>query len=57
VTGDIAETWGRLGARRPLPVVDGLLAATASVHRLTLVTRNVRDFHGLDIRLLDPWQA
>jgi predicted nucleic acid-binding protein len=56
VTGDIAETWGRLGARRPLPVIDGLLAATALVHRLTLVTRNVRDFDGLGVRLLDPWQ-
>lgn len=57
VTGDIAATWGRLGAGRPLPVIDGLLAATALVHRMTLVTRNVRDFDGLGIRLLDPWQA
>ena len=57
VTADIAETWGRAGARRPLPVIDGLLAATALVHRLTLVTRNVRDFDGLGVRLLDPWQA
>lgn len=57
ITGEVAETWGRLGARRPLPVVDGLLAATALVHRLTLVTRNVRDFDGLGMRLLDPWRA
>lgn len=57
ITGEVAETWGRLGARRPLPVVDGLLAATALVHRLTLVTRNVRDFDGLGLRLLDPWRA
>jgi predicted nucleic acid-binding protein len=56
VTGDIAETWGRLGARRPLPVIDGLLAATALVHRLTLVIRNTRDSDGPGIRLLDPWQ-
>ncbi len=55
VTGEIAESWGRLRARRPLPVIDGLLAATASVHRLTLVTRNVRDFDDLGVRLLDPW--
>ena len=55
VTGEIAESWGRLRARRPLPVIDGLLAATALVHRLTLVTRNVRDFEGLGVRLLDPW--
>lgn len=57
ITDDIAETWGRLGTRRPLPVVDGLLAATALVHRLELVTRNVRDFHGLGVRLLDPWRT
>lgn len=57
ITGDIAETWGRLNARRPLPVIDGLLAATAIVHRLTLVTRNVRDFDGLGVSLLDPWNA
>lgn len=56
VTGDIAETWGRLGGRRPLPVIDGLLAATAVVHRFTLVTRNVRDFRDLEIGLLDPWR-
>lgn len=55
VSGDIAETWGRLGAKRPLPIVDGLLAATAQVHRLTLVTRNVRDFKDLGVPLLDPW--
>jgi toxin FitB len=57
VTGEVAETWGRLSARRQLPVVDGLLAATALVHHLTLVTRNVRDFDGSGVRLFDPWQA
>ncbi len=57
VTDDVAETWGRLGAKRPLPVIDGLLAATALVHRLELVTRNVRDFQGLGVRLLDPWKT
>lgn len=57
VTGDVAETWGRLGARRPLPVIDGLLAATALVNRLTLVTRNVRDFDALGVRLMDPWRS
>ena len=57
VTAEVAETWGRLGARRPLPVIDSLLAATALVHRLTLVTRNVRDFDGLGVRLLNPWDS
>ena len=42
----VAEEWGRLMARRSLPVVDGLMAATALVHGLTLVTRNVRDVSG-----------
>ena len=39
---------------RSLPVIDALLAATSRVHGLTLVTRNVRDFAGLDVLLLDP---
>jgi predicted nucleic acid-binding protein len=46
--------WGRLRAGRSAPVVDALLAATARVHRLTLVTRNVRDFANLQIRVLNP---
>ena len=53
----IADRWGRLMARagRPLPAVDGLLAATALQHDLTLVTRNTKDFTGLDVRLINPW--
>jgi hypothetical protein len=53
----IAEAWGSLAARRPLPVIDGLIAATAVVHDLTLVTRNVRDGADLGVRVLDPWEA
>ena len=55
VDSDVAEAWGRFSAIRPLPVIDGLIAATAFVHGLTLVTRNVRDFHGIDIGLFNPW--
>jgi len=45
-------------ARAPYgPVVDALLAATARVHELVLVTRNIRDFRSLDVRLLNPWRA
>jgi predicted nucleic acid-binding protein len=55
VTESVAEIWGRLRGRRPLPVVDGLLAATALGHDLILVTRNERDFDGLDVQLLNPW--
>lgn len=39
----------------PLPAVDGLLAATAKVHRLTLVTRNVSDLARTGVSVLDPW--
>jgi hypothetical protein len=55
VDGDVAEEWGRLRARRSAPVVDTVLAATARVHRLTLVTRNVRDFKTLDVPVLNPF--
>lgn len=50
-----AETWGELAAGRTLPVVDGLLAATAMVGGFTLVTRNIRDFAGLPVELHDPF--
>lgn len=55
ITEAIALEWGLLNARRPLPVVDGLLAATARTHGLTLVTRNVADFAGVDIAVLNPF--
>jgi hypothetical protein len=57
IDADIAEAWGRLDAKRNLPVVDGLLAATALVRGMTLVTRNVRDVAGAGITLLNPWNA
>ena len=47
--------WGGLMALRPLPILDGFLAATAEVHDLTLVTRNEGDFEGLSIRVLNPF--
>jgi predicted nucleic acid-binding protein len=43
ITESIAQKWGGLNSPDPLPVIDGLLAATALEHGLTLVTRNVRD--------------
>jgi predicted nucleic acid-binding protein len=51
----IAEEWGRLNVPDPLPVVDGLLAATANVLGLTLVTRNVADVRATGVDLLDPF--
>lgn len=56
ITEEIAAEWGRLNAGDPLPVVDGLLAATAVVHRLTVVTRNVADFDRTGVPLLDPFE-
>jgi predicted nucleic acid-binding protein len=50
-----ADEWGRLDARGSLPVVDGLLAATARVHDLTLVTRNVKDVIRTSVDTLDPF--
>lgn len=52
---DVAETWGRLNAAQTLPVIDGLLAATALVHNLTLVTRNVADVARTGANLLNPF--
>lgn len=58
ITVDIAEEWGRLNAgAQPIPVIDGLMAATARVHRLTLVTRNVTDLARSGARLFNPFTA
>jgi predicted nucleic acid-binding protein len=56
VDSQIAERWGRLNASRPLPVIDGLLAATALVHGWTLATRNTKDFDGLDLSVVNPFE-
>jgi hypothetical protein len=53
----VAETWGRLNVPDPLPVIDGLLAATALVHGLTLVTRNVKDVSRTGVSVLDPFSG
>lgn len=55
VDAPIAEEWGRLNAAATRNTVDSLIAATASVHRLTVVTRNTSDFEGCDVPLLNPW--
>jgi len=53
----IAEEWGRMSVPDPLPVVDGLLAATAKVVGLTLVTRNVADVEATGVELLNPFDG
>lgn len=50
----VADRSGGLNVPDPIPTGDGLLAATAPVHDLVLVTRNVRDVQGTGARLLDP---
>jgi toxin FitB len=50
----VVDRWGRLNVPDPVPTVDGLLAATALVHDLVLVTRNTRDVERTGARLLDP---
>jgi predicted nucleic acid-binding protein len=55
VDAEVAERWGRLNVPDPVSAVDGLLAATALVHSLTLVTRNVRDIQRTGVRHLDPF--
>ncbi len=59
VDATTADRWGRLlaRARRPLPAIDSLLAATAMAHGLTLVTRNLKDFQYPDLQVLNPWVA
>jgi len=55
ITLPVAEEWARLNHARPLPVVASLLAATASVHGLTLVTRNLSDIADTGVACLDPF--
>ena len=55
VTTEIAEEWGRLNVPDPLPTGDGLLAATARVRGLVLVTRNTADLARTGIRVLNPF--
>ncbi len=57
-----ARRWGELSTRarangRPLPVVDGLLAATALRHDMALMTRNLRHFEGTGVFVVDPWSG
>jgi len=62
VTRSVAERWGAMEgqrqlAGRPLNAPDGMIAATAIEHDLTVVTRNVRDFAGFGVAIFNPWDA
>ena len=61
VTQTVSDRWGVLSAAcrlkgNPLNMADGMIAATAIEHDLTVVTRNVKDFTGLGVDILNPWE-
>src|SRR5262249_60658851 len=55
VTLPVASAWGRQQHAQPLPVIDGLIAATAKVNSLTVVTRNAKDFERTGAQVLNPF--
>ena len=60
ITEEIATTWGVVMAEaeakgKPLPGIDSLIAATAIVHNLTVITRNIEDMAPSGVRVLNPW--
>ncbi len=57
VDSRVADQWGLLNAVASRNTVDSLIAATAHVHELTVVTRNTKDFQGCHVRLLNPWDS
>lgn len=55
ITDQVAVEWGRVAALRPRGDADGLIAATAIVHDLIVVTRNVSDFSDTGVSVINPW--
>ena len=51
----VADEWGRMSAKRPVPSIDALLAATAKAHRMTLATRNISHIADLGAEFLNPF--
>jgi hypothetical protein len=56
VTAEVADAWGRFNVPAVLPVIDSLIAATAHVNGLTVVTRNTADFGRTGVAVLDPFK-
>jgi len=57
ITDQIAVEWGRIAAQRPRGDADGLIAATAIIHDLIVVTRNIGDFDDTGASTINPWAA
>jgi predicted nucleic acid-binding protein len=55
ITLPVAAAWGRQQHAQPLSVIDGLIAATAKVNNLTVVTRNAKDFERTGVQVLNPF--
>ena len=55
ITAPIADRWGRIAISQPLPVSDGLIAATGLEHKLTVVTRNTADFQRSGVTIVNPF--
>jgi hypothetical protein len=51
----IADQWGRLGTRQPVPVLDALLAATAITHNLIVVSRDEDGFCNTGVQVVNPF--
>lgn len=62
IDAPVATAWGEIAgsaerAGHPVPVIDGLIAATAQVHGLAVVTRNAKHFVRCGVPVIDPWAA
>jgi toxin FitB len=62
IDAEVATRWGSIAGAseangRPLPVIDGLIAASSMHHGMIVATRNVEDFERCGARCTDPWQA
>ena len=57
IDASIAEKWGYISSKRNIPAIDGLIAASALVNNLKLVTRNVKDFVDInELEIINPWE-